>query len=71
MIFIATNANIVKSVTENVVKHSPDRIIIVVSNPLDVMSYCAYINSKFPANRVFGMAAYWTRPAIAPSWPRN
>ena len=36
---IATNANIVKSVTENVVKHSPNAIIIVVSNPLDVMSY--------------------------------
>jgi malate dehydrogenase len=53
---IATNAAIVKSVTENVVKHSPNAIIIVVSNPLDVMSYCAFINSKFPANRVFGMA---------------
>ncbi|MFN9326489.1 MAG: lactate/malate family dehydrogenase, partial [Flavobacteriales bacterium] len=43
---IATNAAIVKSVTENVVKHSPDAIIIVVSNPLDVMTYCSYINSK-------------------------
>lgn len=53
---IATNANIVKSVTEQVVKHSPNAIIIVVSNPLDVMTYCAFINSKFPANRVFGMA---------------
>ncbi|MBL7985879.1 MAG: malate dehydrogenase, partial [Flavobacteriales bacterium] len=53
---IATNANIVKSVTENVVKHSPNAILIVVSNPLDVMSYCAYINSKFPSQRVFGMA---------------
>lgn len=53
---IATNAAIVKSVTENVVKHSPNCIIIVVSNPLDVMTYCAFINSKFPANRVFGMA---------------
>lgn len=53
---ISTNAKIVKSVTENVVKHSPDTIIIVVSNPLDVMTYCAYINSKFPSKRVFGMA---------------
>ena len=53
---IATNAAIVKSVTESVVKHSPNAIIIVVSNPLDVMTYCAFINSKFPANRVFGMA---------------
>ncbi len=53
---IATNANIVKSVTENVIKHSPNCIIIVVSNPLDVMTYCAFLNSKFPAQRVFGMA---------------
>jgi malate dehydrogenase len=53
---ISTNAKIVKSVTENVIKHSPDTIIIVVSNPLDVMTYCAYINAKFPSNRVFGMA---------------
>ena len=53
---IATNAAIVKSVTENVVKHSPNAIIIVVSNPLDVMTYCAFLTSKFPANRVFGMA---------------
>jgi len=53
---ISTNANIVKSVTENVVKYSPDTIIIVVSNPLDVMTYCAYLNAKLPSNRVFGMA---------------
>lgn len=53
---ISTNAKIVKSVTENVVKHSPNTIIIVVSNPLDVMTYCAYINAKFPSKRVFGMA---------------
>lgn len=53
---ISTNAKIVKSVTEQVVKYSPDAKLIVVSNPLDVMTYCAYVNSKFPANRVFGMA---------------
>ena len=53
---ISTNAKIVKSVTEQVVKYSPNTIIIVVSNPLDVMTYCAYVNAKFPANRVFGMA---------------
>lgn len=53
---IGTNAKIVKSVTENVVKHSPDTIIIVVANPLDVMSYCAYLSSGFEAKRVFGMA---------------
>ena len=53
---IATNAAIVKSVTENVVKHSPNAIVIVVSNPLDVMTYCAYITSKLPSSKVFGMA---------------
>ncbi len=53
---ISTNAGIVKSVTENVVKYSPNTIIIIVSNPLDVMSYTAYLESKFPANRVFGQA---------------
>ncbi len=53
---IATNAKIVKSVTENVVKHSPNAKIIVVSNPLDVMTYCAYLAAKLPSNQVFGMA---------------
>ncbi|MCX7877639.1 MAG: malate dehydrogenase [Ignavibacteria bacterium] len=53
---ISTNAKIVKSVTESVIKHSPDTIIIVVSNPLDVMTYCAYIHSKLPSSKVFGMA---------------
>ncbi len=53
---ISTNAGIVKSVTENVVKHSPNAIIIVVSNPLDVMTYQAHITSNFPRTRVLGMA---------------
>lgn len=53
---ISINAKIVKSVTEQVVKHSPNSILVIVSNPLDVMTYCAYINSKFSSNRVFGMA---------------
>jgi malate dehydrogenase len=53
---IGTNAGIVKSVTENVVKHSPKAIIIVVSNPLDVMTYQAHITSKFSRNKVIGMA---------------
>ncbi len=53
---IGTNAGIVKSVTENVVKHSPNAIIIVVSNPLDVMTYQAHITSKFPRARLMGMA---------------
>ncbi len=53
---IGTNAGIVKTVTENVVRHSPDSIIIVVSNPLDVMTYQAHLTSKFPRTRVMGMA---------------
>ena len=53
---IGTNAGIVKSVTEQIIAHSPNTIIIVVSNPLDVMTYCAYLTSKLPAHRVMGMA---------------
>jgi malate dehydrogenase len=53
---IETNAGIVKSVTESVVKHSPDAIIIVVSNPLDVMTYQAHITSGLPKTKVIGMA---------------
>ncbi|MBB6325918.1 malate dehydrogenase [Algoriphagus iocasae] len=53
---IETNAGIVKSVTENVVKYSPNAIIIVVSNPLDVMTYQAHLTSKLPRTKVMGMA---------------
>ncbi len=53
---ISTNAKIVKSVTQSVIEHSPKSILIIVSNPLDVMTYCAYLNAKFPSKRVFGMA---------------
>jgi malate dehydrogenase len=53
---IETNAGIVKMVTESVVKHSPDAIIIVVSNPLDVMTYQAHITSGLPKTKVIGMA---------------
>jgi malate dehydrogenase len=53
---IGTNAGIVKSVTENIVRHSPRAIIIVVSNPLDVMTYQAHITSRSPRNRIMGMA---------------
>ncbi len=53
---IGTNAGIVKSVTENIVKNSPNAIIVVVSNPLDVMTYQAHLTSKFPRTRVMGMA---------------
>lgn len=53
---IATNAGIVKTVTEQVAKYSPDAIIIVVSNPLDVMTYCAFLAAHFKPEKVFGMA---------------
>ena len=53
---IGINAGIVKSVTEQIVKYSPDAKIIIVSNPLDVMTYCAFRATGLPANRVMGMA---------------
>jgi len=53
---IETNAGIVKTVTENVIKHSPEAIIVIVSNPLDVMTYQAHLVSKLPKTRVMGMA---------------
>lgn len=53
---ISINAGIVKSVTENVIKYSPNAVIIVVSNPLDVMTYCAYLAAKVDSSKVFGMA---------------
>ena len=53
---IKTNANIVKEVTEKAVKYSPDAIIIVVSNPLDVMTYAAFLAANKDPHKVFGMA---------------
>ncbi len=53
---ISTNAKIVKTVTENIVKHSENPIIIVVSNPLDVMTLAAFEASGLDKSRVFGMA---------------
>ncbi|HYE75915.1 MAG TPA: malate dehydrogenase [Blastocatellia bacterium] len=51
-----TNAGIVGSVTEEIVKYSPNAIIIVVSNPLDAMCQVAFKKSGFPKHRVIGMA---------------
>jgi malate dehydrogenase len=53
---IATNSGIVKSVTNSILEYSPDAIIIVVSNPLDVMTYCAYPTANKPSHKVMGMA---------------
>ncbi|PVH26464.1 malate dehydrogenase [Sphingobacterium corticibacter] len=52
---IGTNANIVKTVVENLVKHSPDIIILIVSNPMDTMTYLALKSSGLPKNRIIGM----------------
>jgi malate dehydrogenase len=53
---IATNVKIVKSVAEQVAKHSPKAVMIIVSNPLDAMVYTAWKASKFPTNRILGQA---------------
>ena len=53
---LQTNYKIVKECTENTVKHSPNAILIVVSNPLDAMCQVAFRVSGFPRHRVFGMA---------------
>jgi malate dehydrogenase len=53
---IETNGKIVASVTENVIKYSPNAKIIVVSNPLDVMTYQAYVSSNLNRTKVMGMA---------------
>ncbi|MEM7572465.1 MAG: malate dehydrogenase [Bacteroidota bacterium] len=53
---ISTNAKIVDMVTRSILKHTPNPIIIVVSNPLDVMTYAAFKAAGLPSNRVFGMA---------------
>lgn len=52
---IGTNAGIVKSVVENLVKHSPEIIILIVSNPMDTMAYLAQKTSGLPKHRIIGM----------------
>lgn len=52
---IGTNAGIVKSVTENILKYSPDTIIIVISNPMDTMTYLTLTTSGMPKNKIIGM----------------
>lgn len=53
---ISTNAKIVTSVTKSILEHTPNPIIIIVSNPLDVMTFAAHQASGLSKNRVFGMA---------------
>ncbi|WP_257657010.1 malate dehydrogenase [Parapedobacter lycopersici] len=52
---IGTNANIVRTVAENLLKHSPEVIIVVVSNPMDTMTYLALKATGLPKNRIIGM----------------
>jgi len=52
---IGTNAGIVKGVCENILKHSPKAIIIVISNPMDTMTYLALQSTGLPKNRIIGM----------------
>lgn len=52
---IGTNAGIVRTVTENILKHSPNPIIVVVSNPMDTMTYLTLQSSGLPKNRIIGM----------------
>jgi malate dehydrogenase len=52
---IGINAGIVKGVTDNILKHSPNAIIVIVSNPMDTMTYLALKESKLPKNRIIGM----------------
>lgn len=53
---IATNAGIVRDVSQQVAMYSPNAVIVVVSNPLDVLCYCAWKSCGFPSNRVVGMS---------------
>ena len=52
---IGINAGIVQTVTENLLKHSPNAIVIVVSNPMDTMTYLVHKVSGLPKNRIIGM----------------
>src|SRR6266498_1443014 len=52
---IGTNAGIVKGVCENILKHSPNAILIIVSNPMDTMTYLALTSTGLPKNRIIGM----------------
>lgn len=52
---IGTNANIVKNVAQNILQHSPDAIIVVISNPMDTMTYLTLQATGLPKNRIIGM----------------
>lgn len=74
---IGTNANIVKGVTENILQHSPDAIIIIVSNPMDTMTQLTLQTSGLPKQRIIGMggildsARFKTYLSLAMDCPPN
>ena len=74
---IGVNAGIVKSVTENILAHSPEAIIVIVSNPMDTMTYLALKESGLSKNRIIGMggaldsARFKTYLSLALNKPAN
>lgn len=53
---VSTNANVMKSVTKEIVRHAPESIIIVLTNPVDAMTYTVFQESGFPKERVIGQS---------------
>ena len=74
---IGVNAGIVKTVTQNILRHSPEAVIVIVSNPMDTMTYLALKESGLPKNRIIGMggaldsARFKTYLSIALARPSN
>jgi malate dehydrogenase len=74
---IGVNAGIVKTVTQNILQHSPEAVIVIVSNPMDTMTYLALKESGLPKNRIIGMggaldsARFKTYLSIALARPSN
>ena len=74
---IGVNAGIVKTVTKNILQHSPEAVIVIVSNPMDTMTYLALKESGLPKNRIIGMggaldsARFKTYLSIALARPSN
>jgi malate dehydrogenase len=74
---IGVNAGIVKTVTQNILEHSPKAVIVIVSNPMDTMTYLALKESGLPKNRIIGMggaldsARFKTYLSLALNRPSN
>ena len=61
---IGTNAGIVKTVTENILKYSPDAILIIISNPMDTMTYLTLKEQACPKKGLSEWAERWTVPDL-------